>query len=162
MNQRLMLVGGCLVVSIVFSVISSTAYITYFNSIADIKKNDSIIENTSNINHDLYKEFEKVRGEDAPKNLKEVISFLEKYENIQINEIHSFNMKGGGIEIADTITDISVESICDGFEIILTVDNLNTFIPFLDGGKLSYHSADFLFSSNKAVLRIRTGGGISE
>ena len=71
-------------------------------------------------------------------------------------------MKGGGIEVLDTITDTSTDVICDGFEIVLTVDDLNTFISFLDRGELLYHSVDFLFSSNKAILRVRTGGDMSE
>mgnify|MGYP001075397939 CR=1 len=161
-KQRVILLGTCLVFSIGFSISSFSKYTAYFSSVSDIRKTALEIETISQTNRDLYEEFEKVRGDDVPKNLKEVLEFLEKYENIQINEIHSFNMEGGGIKIVDTITDTSSEVVCDGFEIILTVDDLNTFISFLDKGKLSYHSADFLFSSNKAVLRIRTGGGVSE
>lgn len=161
-KQRMILLGTCLVFSIGFSINSFPNYTTYFSHISDVKKNISEIETLSQTNHNLYNEFEKVRGDDVPRNLKDVLEFLEKYENIQINEIHSFSMEGGGIKILDTITDTSSEVICDGFEIILTVNDLNAFVSFLDKGKLLYHSADFLFSSNKAVLRIRTGGGVGE
>lgn len=162
MKKRVVLLGACLVFSIASFFYSSSSYVTYFSFITDIRKNTLAIEKLSQTNNDLQKEFEEVRGEDVPKNLKEVLDFLEKYENVQINEVHSFNMKGGGIEVLDTITDTSTDVICDGFEIVLTVDDLNTFISFLDRGELLYHSVDFLFSSNKAILRVRTGGDMSE
>lgn len=158
MRQRVLMLSVCLVISIGAFIISLLNYVSYFNIIGTIKRNTVSIETMSNENQVLSEEFEKLRGDDVPKNLKEILDFLEKYENIQINEIHSFNMKGGGIELIDTITDTSVKVVCDGFEIILTVDDLNKFIAYLDTGKLSYHSADFLFSSNKTILRVRTGG----
>ena len=81
-KQRVILLGTCLVFSIGFSISSFSKYTAYFSSVSDIRKTALEIETISQTNRDLYEEFEKVRGDDVPKNLKEVLEFLEKYENI--------------------------------------------------------------------------------
>ena len=76
MKKRVALLGACLVFSIASFFYSSSSYVTYFSFITDIRKNTLAIEKLSQTNNDLQKEFEEVRGEDVPKNLKEVLDFV--------------------------------------------------------------------------------------
>lgn len=161
MKQRLLVASVMLVIALVLCAIAFPKYQDYLKLCAAIEENAVNIDQATIRIQNLEKQFEEIRGELAPRTLKTVMGYLGQYDDIEIVEIKSFNMKGDGIEYLGNISSLSDTSLCDGYEVTVTSQDVAKFIEYLDEGNLTFHSADFMFGAKTAVLRIRTGGGLS-
>ncbi|GHU53021.1 hypothetical protein AGMMS49975_10090 [Clostridia bacterium] len=160
MKQRLIVGGVLVVLAGLCAGVSFPKYQGYEAAKQEVAENAAEIGRLTADVRQLNKQFDDVRGENALRNLREVVGYISECDFASVTMIQAFNVSGDGVDVVKNITSVTDDTICDGYAISIESSDMVRFLQYLDAGNLSYHSADFMFGAKQAVLRIRTGGGI--
>ena len=158
--KRVYISLGVLVLCFLIMIISGTftQFGTYSDHRAEISRNSdeisSINQEIAQLNHEL----DLLRGPNVPRNLRQIMGYLQRFDGVTVNSIRAFEISGDSLHFVKNITNINDPELYEGYEISLTVSELISFMEYFDQSNISYVSIDLLFGSDTVVFRVRTGG----